>query len=53
MRTLFSFGCLIVDEVFNGLNWLDWKLNRVRREAEEKAEYEELMRRWTDGTDHG
>lgn len=53
MRTLWSIASLIVDSLFEVANNLDRRFNRARREAEEQAEYEEFVRNWTDGTDHG
>lgn len=53
MRTAFCLLSLVADGVFEIANRLDHKFNRVRREAEERAEYAEFLRTWTDGTDCG
>lgn len=53
MFTLWSIASLIVDCLFEVADKLDHRFNRARREAEEKAEYEEFLRNWTDGTGHG
>lgn len=53
MRTAFCLFLTGVDLAFSLANALDKRFNRVRREAQERAEYEEFVRNWTDGTDRG
>jgi hypothetical protein len=50
---MFSLVCAAADAAWDVANWADMKLNRARREAQERAEYEDFIRNWTDGTDHG